>query len=62
MRLLLVEDDETGIEELTTAIQGALADAELIIARSRDSAFSTLDNQWFDLVVTDLKLPTVDFN
>ncbi|HKX46406.1 MAG TPA: response regulator [Planctomycetota bacterium] len=59
MRVLLVEDDETLISQLTPEIQG-LSGADLTIARSRSSAFEQLDEHWFDVVVADLRIPTSD--
>ena len=61
MRLLLVEDDETLISELEAALHGIAPGLQLVIARSRDSAFECLTDDWFDVVVTDLRLPTCDF-
>ena len=59
MRLLIVEDneDEIGIFAKELAKTPTI---ELTFARSRDVALSMIERESYDLVVVDLKIPTVD--
>lgn len=59
MRVLVVEDDLEFVSDLVSAI-GSAVKAEVVIAHSRDSALERLSNEFFDLVVLDLKIPTTD--
>lgn len=60
MRLLIVEDDTNIIEALKDDLEGILASDEITVCRSRDSASSALENQVFDYVLLDRKIPTQD--
>lgn len=60
MRVLLVEDEEAMIQTLRARLETG-CDADVTVARSRDSALSVLEaDHHFDLVVCDLKIPTQD--
>lgn len=60
MRILLVEDDDDQVDIFVTALAARSADTEVIVARSRDSAIEALATTFFDFVVCDLKIPTID--
>lgn len=60
MRVFLVEDDDTVVEQ----VEGWLSDAhgahELIAVRSRASAIAALTDTDYDLVICDLRIPPND--
>lgn len=60
MRVLVVEDDEEIIPYLVDVFNDV--NAEVIVAKSRDSAIELLDDRanLFDLLSLDLKIPPVD--
>jgi CheY-like chemotaxis protein len=60
MRVLVVEDDQDFVEELTITLARLLGPPEVTVARSRDSAYALLTREFFDLLILDLKIPTVD--
>ena len=60
MFVLIVEDEEAFIEEILEVLTSLPGNTEVKIARSRDGAFSFLDSDFFDLVILDLKIPTID--
>jgi CheY-like chemotaxis protein len=60
MRVLLVEDDEDQADILTNVLAIKSAPIQVVLARSRDSAIDELSRQFFDFVLCDLKIPTVD--
>jgi CheY-like chemotaxis protein len=60
MRILIVEDDENVIPELTAVVQALPGDPETVISRSRDSALEALERDFFDLIRLDLKIPPSD--
>jgi CheY-like chemotaxis protein len=60
MRTLVVEDDEQFANELSKALAGLEGPPELTVAQSRDSAYQQLDQNFFDLIILDLKIPTTD--
>ncbi len=58
-RILLVDDEE----QVTTSLQvglGNLQNYEIVTANSGERALQLLDQQTFDLVITDYKMPSVD--
>ncbi|MET3525480.1 response regulator [Phenylobacterium koreense] len=59
MRILIVEDDESFLEQLEPSLQ-PVAGLTWTIARSRDAALEALRAGFFDAIVLDLNLPTVD--
>src|ERR1700730_15606579 len=60
MRLLVAEDDASFLDDLLPLLAGLPGSPEIEVAKSRDSALYMLQHQFFDLVILDLKLPTVE--
>jgi CheY-like chemotaxis protein len=60
MRVLVVEDDQDFVDELRVTLARLPGPPEVNIARSRDAAHALLDSNFFDLLILDLKIPTVD--
>ncbi|MGZ2421233.1 phosphotransferase [Rhizobium laguerreae] len=58
--VLIVEDDEDYITELTAIFRGLAAPSRLTIARSREEARELLDSSFYDFAILDLKIPTGD--
>ena len=56
--VLIVEDDEGFIEEVSSMLVGLPGQIECKVVRSRDEAFVALDDGFVDLVILDLKIPT----
>ena len=59
LHVLIVEDDEDFLEELREIITRLPGDSDIRIASSRDQAYEMLEYGFLDLVILDLKLPTV---
>ncbi len=59
MRILIVEDDESFLGQLEPSLQ-LIAGLTWTIVRSRDAALDALEAGFFDAIVLDLNLPTVD--
>lgn len=59
IHVLIVEDDDDFIEEIRNIIELLPGEFELDIASSRDEAFAQLEAGFIDLVILDLKIPTV---
>ena len=59
LHVLIVEDDEDFVEELRETIACLPGDSDIRIASSRDQAYEMLEGGFLDLVILDLKLPTV---
>ena len=59
LHVLLVEDDDDFVEELQAILQGVPGATNIRVARSRDEAYESLLSDFLDLVVLDLKIPTV---
>jgi CheY-like chemotaxis protein len=60
MRVLVVEDDQDFVDELLLTLDRLPGPPEVTVSRSRDSAYALLQSDFFDLVILDLKIPTVD--
>lgn len=58
--VLIVEDDPDFIEELRQVFAEFPGNADLRVASSREAAFASLESDFFDLIVLDLKIPTID--
>jgi CheY-like chemotaxis protein len=58
--MLIVEDDMDFIEELRQVFAEFPGHSELHLASSREAAFASLASDFFDLIVLDLKIPTID--
>jgi len=59
MKILIVEDDESFLDQLEPSLQ-LIAGLTWEIARSRNAALNALEAGFFDAIVLDLNLPTVD--
>ena len=59
LHLLVVEDDADFVDELDSIVAGLAVDTDVRVARSRDQAYEMLESGFLDLVILDLKLPTV---
>ena len=59
LHVLVVEDDVNFVEELLEIIRALPGESDIRVARSRDQAYEGLDDRFLDLVVLDLRLPTV---
>ena len=59
LHVLIVEDDSEFVEELREIIAGLPGTSNVKIAGSRDEAFDILKDSFLDLVILDLKIPTV---
>ena len=57
--VLAVEDNEDFVDELHTIIANLPITVEVRVAGSRDDAFDMLEEGFLDLVVLDLKIPTL---
>jgi CheY-like chemotaxis protein len=60
MRVLVIEDDQDFVDELSVTLSRLDGPPELTVTRSRDSASAQLERQFFDLIILDLKIPTLD--
>jgi len=59
MKVLLVEDDQSMLEVLQRELE-KIPGVTLGAAQSKASAVNLLQAERFDLVINDLKLPTID--
>lgn len=59
LHVLIVEDDDDFVEELRETIASLPGTANIRVAGSRDAAFGMLEEGFLDLVILDLKIPTV---
>lgn len=60
MRVLVVEDDQDFVDELLLVLANLDGPPEVTTVRSRNSACERLEKEFYDLVVLDLKIPTID--
>jgi CheY-like chemotaxis protein len=60
MFVLVVEDEADFIEELKQICTELPGTTELLVATSRRTAFTFLDAGFFDLIVLDLNIPTLE--
>lgn len=60
MRILVVEDQEEWVEAITKVMGGLQPSPILAFAGSRDAARAIMEDDFFDLIVLDLKIPTTD--
>ena len=58
--ILVVEDDPDYIRDIEDVLRTLSPGREVKVARSRDSAFTLLSAEFFDIVVLDLNIPTSD--
>jgi CheY-like chemotaxis protein len=59
IRILLVEDDTEDAEALIDSVTSG-CEARFTVARSRDAALAALDEAQFDLVICDLRIPSIE--
>ena len=59
VHVLIVEDEAEFVDELQQVFAELEPPIEVQVATSRDAALTALNNDFFDLIVLDLKLPTV---
>ena len=59
LHLLIVEDEDDFVEELSEIVDELPVDTSFRIARSRDEAYEQLEKYFSDLVILDLTIPTV---
>jgi len=60
LKLLIVEDDSDFVIELIGIVNKLDSNAECAVAGSRDSALEKISSEFFDLLLIDLNIPTVD--
>src|SRR5882672_721395 len=60
MHVLIVEDEADFIVELQQSLSALSGPMEIKTAKSRATAFELIDSDFFDLVILDLKIPTID--
>ena len=60
MFALLVEDDPGFVRNIKAILSDLHPGHEIIVARSRDSASDAITARFFDLIILDLKIPTID--
>ncbi|MCC4289619.1 response regulator [Vreelandella aquamarina] len=58
MHLLIVEDDVGFVDEIKQVIEDLQVDVNCFFAKSRDEAYSAIDEKHLDYVILDLKIPT----
>lgn len=59
LHVLIVEDDDDFVEELRETIAALPGNWDIRVAGSRDQAYEMLEDGFLDLVILDLKIPTV---
>ena len=59
LHILIVEDDDDFVEELHEIVTTLPGKCNIQVARSREEAYEMLENGFLDLVILDLKIPTV---
>lgn len=59
LHVLIVEDDDDFVEEVREIVTGLPGGSNIQVAGSRDDAFAMLEVGFLDLVILDLKIPTV---
>lgn len=60
MFVLIVEDEADFIDEIRQVFAELAGTVDISVAASRSAAFGLLDSRFFDLIVLDLKIPTID--
>lgn len=59
LHILIVEDDDDFVEELHEIVATLPGECDVQVAGSREEAYEKLENGFIDLVILDLKIPTV---
>jgi CheY-like chemotaxis protein len=60
MRVLLIEDDQDFIDAVSQVLSEITGSPTVCVARSKGGAELSLKNDFFDLILLDLKIPTED--
>lgn len=60
MKILIIEDHKNFCEDLISTFSGIPNRPNISTARSRNSAISAIDNEFFDLIILDQAIPTSD--
>jgi CheY-like chemotaxis protein len=60
MYVLVVEDDAEFVAEVSQVLTELPGDTDIKVAGSRTAAMDLLGREFFDLVILDLKIPTID--
>lgn len=60
MKILLVEDNSSVAEETKAEIEKIIGSSSVLTAASKESAYSAINLDFFDLIVLDLSLPPTD--
>ncbi|MFV0797631.1 response regulator [Brucella anthropi] len=58
--VLIVEDEADFSDELVQVFAELDQPIQTRVVKSRDSAFAAIEEEYFDLIVLDLKIPTID--
>ena len=59
LHILIIEDDDDFVEELQEIVAALPGERDIQVAGSREEAYEMLENGFLDLVILDLKIPTV---
>jgi len=59
MKILIVEDDSEYLKNIQETLAGIRDDIEFTLATNRNSAIDCISENFYDLIVLDLKIPTV---
>lgn len=60
LHVLIIEDDDDFVEELRNILAALPCESDIRVAGSRDQAFEMLEGGFLDLVILDLKIPTIN--
>ncbi|UPU46221.1 MULTISPECIES: phosphotransferase [Rhodococcus] len=60
MKILLIEDEDRSIRQTTSAIKFACSHAQITLAQFREQAISKIQNDVFDLIICDLRIPPTE--
>lgn len=60
MRILFVEDNKSFAENVVATLGNNPGNVSITNTKSRDSSIAAISEQFFDLVILDLNIPTVD--
>ena len=60
MRILIVEDDQNKLKQLSSFIQKHRPQSDLVFQRAYQSGLAAVLSEAFDLVILDMSMPTYD--
>lgn len=58
LRILIVEDEDRSLKDTIAILESVVDDLQVVVALSRDDAITTLEQEDFDLIICDLRIPT----